>query len=161
MKEIITFFLCGKLYGVDVEDVNAVELYTDVVRLGCEPEHVMGIVDIRDEKVPVLDIHKRLIMPQTPVTDGTRILMFRTVHGALACVADGVPGIIQAEGENVQEFPPLMKDERTGYSDYVVKNGNDLIIVLNPNHLLIEEEWQALEKMLKELENDSEGGQND
>ena len=159
MKEIVSFFLCGKLYGVDVADVNGIELYTDVVKLGCESENIMGIADIREEKVPVLDIRKRLVMPQTPVTPDTRIIMLRTSHGPLSCVADGVPGIIQAEGNNVQEFPPLMHGKKTGYSDYVVKNENDLIIVLNPNKLLSQEEWQAVVKMMKELEKDSEGGQ--
>lgn len=161
MKEIVSFFLCGKLYGVDVSDVNGIELYSDVVKTGCETENIMGIADIREEKIPVIDIRKRLILPQTPVTMDTRIIIFRTKHGKLACVADGVPGIIQAEGNDVQEFPTLMQDKKTAYSDCVVKNGNELIIVLNPDKMLTEEEWQAAEKMLKELAEDSEGGQND
>ncbi len=161
MKEIVSFFLCGKLYGVDVSDVNGIELYSDVVKTSCETENILGTVDIRDEKIPVLDIKKRLILPQTPVTMDTRIIVFRTKHGVLACVADGVFGIIQADGNDVQDFPSLVKDKKLGYSDCVVKNGDDLIIVLDPDKMLAETEWRMIDKMLKELAEDSEGGQND
>lgn len=161
MKEIVSFFLCGKLYGVDVRDISGIELYSDVVKTGYETELMLGIADIREEKIPVLDIGKRLILPQTPVTFDTRIIIFRTKHGKLACVVDGIPGIIQAEGNDVQEFPALMKDKKTGYSDCVIKSGEELIIVLNPDKILADEEWMTVEKMMKELAEDSEGGQND
>lgn len=161
MKEIVSFFLCGKLYGVDVSDISGIELYSDVVKTGCETETMLGIADIRDEKIPVMDIRKRLVLPQAPVTMDTRIIIFRTGRGKLACVVDGIPGIIQADGKDVQEFPALMQDKKTGYSDCVVKNGEELIIVLNPDKMLADEEWQAVEKMMKELAEDSEGGQND
>lgn len=37
MKEIVSIFLCGKMYGVDIENIQGIENYTDVIRTGGEP----------------------------------------------------------------------------------------------------------------------------
>ena len=34
MKEIVSIFLCGKMYGVDIENIQGIENYTDVIRTG-------------------------------------------------------------------------------------------------------------------------------
>ena len=42
MKEIVSIFLCGKMYGVDIENIQGIENYTDVIRTGGEPGCLCG-----------------------------------------------------------------------------------------------------------------------
>lgn len=157
MKEIVTFFLSGKEYGIEVGNMQGIENYADVTQAAEMPENLQGVVVIRDEVIPVLNIRKMLVLPPVGVTEETKYLVFRTKHGKLACVADGVSNIIKADGINVQQFPSLMQTNKTGYFDFIVKDETGLVIVINPENLLSEEDWKGVGKVIDNLK--SEGNE--
>ena len=81
MKEIVSIFLCGKMYGVDIENIQGIENYTDVIRTGGEPGCLDGFVVIRESQIPMINLRKKLVLPPVPVTEETKILIFMTDHG--------------------------------------------------------------------------------
>ena len=146
MKEIVTFFLSGKEYGVEVDKMQCIENYVDMTQAAEMPECLQGIVMIREEVIPVLNIKKQLVLPTVPVTEDTKYLIFLTSHGKLACVADGISKILKADEDNVQQFPPIMQTKETRYADFVVKDETHLVIVINPENLLRREDWENVDK---------------
>lgn len=153
MKEVVSFFLSGKEYGVDVNNMKGIDNYKEVTPVAGSPEFVLGMVEARDEMIPVIDIRKRFVLPPVGVTEETKHLLLHTDKCTIACVADGVSNIFKVEGERLQNFPSLMKTEGTGYVDFVAKNAeNNLVIVINPNNILNEEEWDELNKMIDKME---------
>lgn len=152
MKEVVSFFLSGKEYGVEVSHMQGVENYAELTHTAQAQERLLGIINIRDELIPVMDIKKRLVLPPAGVTADTKYLVFRTSHGKLACVADGIADIFQVDGENVQSFPSIMKTESTDYADFVAKRKNGLVIVINPENLLSAEDWKAVGEMIDKME---------
>ncbi len=152
MKEIVTFFLSGKEYGIEVNNMQGIENYRDIQSVEEMPDCLSGVVQIRDNIIPVINIKKRLILPPAGVTEDTKILVFRTIYGRLACVADGVSRIMKVEGDNEQKFPTLMQMKGTAYVDFVAKGENGLVIVIDPTNLLTEEEWEAAHKMKDSME---------
>ena len=80
MKEIVSIFLCGKMYGVDIENIQGIENYTDVIRTGGEPGCLDGFVVIRESQIPMINLRKKLVLPPVPVTEETKILIFMTDH---------------------------------------------------------------------------------
>lgn len=60
MKEIVSIFLCGKMYGVDIENIQGIENYTDVIRTGGEPGCLDGFVVIRGSQIPMINLRKNL-----------------------------------------------------------------------------------------------------
>lgn len=155
MKEIVSIFLCGKMYGVDIENIQGIENYTDVVRTGGEPACLDGFVVIRETQIPLINLRQKLVLPPVPVTEETKILIFMTDHGPAGAVVDGVQDILRVEGADIQQFPPLMQTKQTDYVDYVAKSSKGLIVVMNPTHLLNEEEWGGVDQYKKELQKES------
>lgn len=155
MKEIVSIFLCGKMYGVDIENIQGIENYTDVIRTGGEPGCLDGFVVIRESQIPMINLRKKLVLPLVPVTEETKILIFMTDHGPAGAVVDGVQDILRVEGDNIQQFPTLMKNGQTDYVDYVAKSSKGLVVVMNPAHLLSEEEWGGVNQYKKDLQKES------
>ena len=151
MKEVVTFFLSGKEYGVEVGKMQGIENYVQVTLAAEMPERLLGVVTVRDEIIPVLDIKKQFVLPPVGVTEDTKYLIFLTSHGKLACVADGVSKILKADGSNVQQFPSLVQTEETDYVDFVVKDGTGLVIVINPENLLSGEDWDTVSEVTDNL----------
>lgn len=140
-KEIVAVFLCGKTYGFEVSRMLGIENYVAPTRMGTEPDLLEGFVMIRGEQIPVVDVKKRLVLPKTPVTEETKLLLLNTEHGRIGVVADGVNDIFRVEGEDLQPFPQLMNAENTNYGEYVARKGKELVIVIHPSRLLNEDEW--------------------
>lgn len=149
MKEVVTFFLSGKKYSVDVSWLQGIENYKEVSPVSGMPDFLLGTAVIRDEIIPVLDIKKRLVLPVVPVTKETKYLVFGTKSGKLAVVADGVSGIVQADGGGLQDCPELVHTKATSYVDFVVNHEGVLVLAINPEGLLVKEEWDEVDKMLK------------
>ena len=115
----------------------------------------LGIVSIRDEWVPLLNLKKKLVLPPVPVTGETKYLVFQLPQGKAAVLVDGVSNIIQADGDEIQDFPALVHTKKTAYADFVVNHKGRLILSINPGSLLTKEEWQEVDKVLKSKSEES------
>lgn len=158
MKEIVTFFLSGKVYGVDVSRMQGIENYTEIMVSPDMPDCLQGAVMIRNEQIPVVDIKRRMVLPAVPVTAETKFLVLRTEQGKIAIVADGVSKILKAEGEEIQDFPALAQTDKTSYVAFIVQKENNLILTIDPDALLAEGEWEEIQKALEDIKT---GGKND
>ena len=159
MKEVVTFFLSGKKYGVEVGQMQGIENYVDMVHAPDMPDCLLGIVTIRKEAIPVIDLKRKMVLPAVGRTPETKYVILRTSHGKLAIVADGIAKIVKAEGEGIQAFPAMMKTEATSYIEYIVKDEGDLVLTINPDEFLTNDEWGIVQKVLDDLETD--GGNDD
>lgn len=156
MREIVSFFLSGKSYGVDVSRMQGIEKYRELARPSKMPEFLEGVADVRGEVIPVMAIRKHLILPAAEVTEKTKLLVFRTKFGKIACVVDGISKILKIDNNDAQEFPRIIQNEETGYADFVARSGGDLILVINPENLLGEKDWNSIYEMLDRMEEEDD-----
>ena len=84
MKEVVTFFLSGKEYGADVSEIQGIENYVEYAKEPGLSDGFLGIVSIRDEWVPLLNLKKKLVLPPVPVTGETKYLVFQLPQGKAA-----------------------------------------------------------------------------
>lgn len=152
MKEVVVFFLSGKEYGVDITGMQGLENYVPVTKMPDLEEKIMGVASIRNETVPILDIKKCLVLPPVSVTKETKYVIFETNYGKAGFVVDGVSEILRVDGGNVQECPSIVQGEKTGYVDFVAKNGENLVLVINPGNLLAEQEWKKIKEAIDNME---------
>lgn len=156
MREIVSFFLSGKKYGVEVSHMQGIEKFGEVSQPPDMPDFLEGVTDIRGEDIPVLAIRKRLILPEAGVTEKTKLLVFRTQYGRMACIVDGISQMLKIDKDDEQEFPRIIQNAETGYADFVARNGGELILVINPENLLSEEDWKTVHEMLDRMEDEEE-----
>lgn len=158
MREIVTFFLSGKVYGADVSYIQGIENYEVPVVVPDMPECLQGFITIRNEILPVVNIKKRLVLPCVGVTPETKYVILRTARGKVAVVVDGVSNLIKAEGDDVQEVPRILQGERTSYVDFVVKHDNHLILAISGEDFVSTEDWELVQKLISEMQT---GGSDD
>lgn len=168
MKEIISFYLNGKEYGIEISGMQSLEKYQEIRPLPDAPDYILGTVNIRDEIFPVFDISSKFGVqgaPQTAFSQGAdgksgedserrKILLLRTKAGTLACVVGGVGKVFRAEGGDVQSFPIMAMTKETDFVDFIARRENQLIVVIQPRALLTDEQVEKIKKL--ELEEKKE-----
>lgn len=147
MKEVITFLVADREYGIEISGIQSLENNLEIVPVPEAPSCVLGSIMIRDEAYPVFDIRARLHLPDAGVRDENKILLLRTHIGGLACVVDSVGKVFCVDGVDIQPFPQVAMSKGTDCIDFIARKDNKLIVVINPDTLLSEEEAEMIRKI--------------
>jgi purine-binding chemotaxis protein CheW len=111
--QIVNFTIDGVSYGVPVEQVREVRDIQTVTPIPQAPSYVEGVTNLRGQIITVVDLRKRLGLPQ---------------KSAVGVIVDSVTEVSTIKGQDLEN------DEAVRGNDSVIgigKQGNHLTIVLD------------------------------
>ena|SRR5690242_16029919 len=99
-------FTVGDLFlGVDVLDVQEVLRSQELTRVPLAPEVVEGLINLRGQIVPALDMRRILGLPERRQDNDPVSVVVRSPHGAVSLQVDEIEDVIQL-GSASFEAPP-------------------------------------------------------
>lgn len=149
-KEVLVFKVGSRSYGFDVDCIQGLENYVPPTPVANSPHSVCGIVNIREEIFPVVDMRIKLDAKLGDITENTKLVLIQTIHGKIACLVDAVREIYPYESEERKEFPDMLRIEGTKYASFIVKVKEDLVIVVEEDSLMTPEETQQIQNMIEQ-----------
>lgn len=135
-KQYVVFRLDDQLYGADIAVVREVSYLTPVTRLPNTPAYVEGVIDLRGEVMPVIDIRKRLSLSSRPADGQTRVMILSVGDMTSALVVDGVDQVLTLNDDQIT--PPDNRVTMAG-QDYVVgvaRSGQKLVVIMDLGRLI-------------------------
>ena len=79
--QYITFKLGDELFAINVGQVREVLDLSLITRVPTAPPYMRGVVNVRGNAIPVVDLRLKFGLPQAPDTVQTRIVVPRTGIG--------------------------------------------------------------------------------
>ncbi len=73
--QYVTLGVANELFAAPVERVHEILDMRPIARLPQAPDNLLGMIDVRGEGVPVLDLRLTLGRPAVPDTENTRIIV--------------------------------------------------------------------------------------
>jgi purine-binding chemotaxis protein CheW len=131
--KIIAFKLGEEEYGLNIENVLSIERIHHITRVPNVPSFVRGVINLRGNVIPVLDLREKLDLGQTRFTESTRVVI--TKYNGIEL------GLIVEKTSNVIDVVPeaLESPETTGFKNKhfegIFKNEGQLIILLKLEEL--------------------------
>jgi purine-binding chemotaxis protein CheW len=111
MNESMRVYLRCRLgrewYGIDTADVFKVLQMVALTELPNANSEVLGLLTLPDEVIPVIDMRRRLGLPNAPLRLATPIVVVKTPHGAVGLVVDDADNI---EAVNDAQLEPVAGD---------------------------------------------------
>ena len=92
----------GLLYGVDAEQVETIITDHTITRLPRVPHYVRGIINLRGQITPVIDIRLRLGKPQA---DENCILVVNEGADSMGILVDGVDKMVDIVPSSILPMP--------------------------------------------------------
>lgn len=134
--QMITFRLGAELYGIDILKVRELITYTQCTGIPNMPNFIKGMINLRGMVIPVIDLRLRFGIG-TPSYDKYTVIIVVQVAGRLSgLIVDTVADVIAVANEAVQPAPDHLTSVDTRFLSGVVKVRDDMVILLDPNHLL-------------------------
>ncbi len=138
-------------YGLDVSQVNAIETLTDVVPVPNAANHILGIMNLRGDVLPVYSLRTKFGLQEVPVNEQTKIIVTTSNGVAIAFKVDEVKEIIECDDSKLADFPSIARTQETAYVDKVANHNGRLILLLNQDRLLLESEAQAISQLVSNI----------
>lgn len=137
MKElqIVGFGLGEEEYGVDILSVNEILKMIKITRVPKSSAFVKGVINLRGNVVPVLNIRKKFKGEEKPVDDSTRIIILTVNNNRFGIIVDNVTEVIRIKEEDIEE-PNLIDSIDKKYVDGVGKYNGRLLILLKLDQIL-------------------------
>lgn len=117
--DYLRFFVGYHRYAVPVEHVIEVMHLVAITPVPEQPPEQLGMVTLRGEMMPVIDLRRRLLEIQPVLDLTTPLIALRTGVGSLVIVVDQVDNVITLQ-DTVQERRGEVVDRIAYFEDTIV-----------------------------------------
>ena len=92
----------GLLYGIDAEQVETIITDHTITRLPRVPHYVRGIINLRGQIIPIIDIRLRLGKPQA---EESCIIVVNIGSDCMGILVDGVDKMVDVSRDSILPMP--------------------------------------------------------
>jgi len=155
--QYLTFKLEEEIFALDISKVREVLDFTAITKVPRTPEFMRGVINLRGNVVPVVDMRLKFGMTKTENTVNTCIIIVEihldgetTVLGALA---DAVQEVIELGAGQIEPAPKIGTRLKTDFIQGMGKRDEGFIIILDIDRVFSTDELalvQAEQKMFSQ-----------
>jgi purine-binding chemotaxis protein CheW len=130
---VVEFRLAQERYAVEQHYVQEVHPLQTLTLLPCTPAFVVGVINLRGQILPVIDIKKFFDLPDNGITDMHMVVIVRENDMEIGILADTVTGTGTILLETIQPSLPTLTGIRAAYLKGVT---GDQVVVLDVSKIL-------------------------
>ncbi|MDT8447334.1 MAG: chemotaxis protein CheW [bacterium] len=147
--KLLTFMLGGREYGLQILDAREVVGMIEAEPVPQTPEFMKGVINLRGQIVPVIDLRARFHIP-IPEQDTENCILVVDLAGRMTgCIIDSLIGVTTIEPSQFEDSPQMGANIHTDYMTGLAKLDKRVIIILDMSRILQNEELAHLEVMAK------------
>lgn len=135
-QQLVVFKLADEEYAVSILQVQEIKRMTEITRVPHTPEYLKGVLNLRGSVLPVIDLKKRLGLPQKEYTEDTRIIIVKTNDIAVGLIVDAVSEVTAVRSEQIEPPQAVSGNIGENYISGVAKLENRLLILLKLDELI-------------------------
>ncbi|OHB53932.1 MAG: chemotaxis protein CheW [Planctomycetes bacterium GWF2_42_9] len=136
----LTFALGSEEYGLEILKVREIIGYMEITAVPQTPAYVKGVINLRGQVIPVIDLRAKFGMETAKVTEETCIIVVEINQEgrkfSTGIVVDHVQEVLDIEGENIEEAPQFGSTVNTDFILGMGKVGESVKILLDIDKVL-------------------------
>jgi purine-binding chemotaxis protein CheW len=148
-QQWVCFRLGTEEFGVDILKVREIVRIQSITHVPQTPDTVAGVINLRGNVIPVIDLPKKLGLPEAERDDKARIIVFFIEDKLIGMIVDRVERVLRIQENQIEPPPDIGVGRLQEYIKGMGKTGNNLTILLNIEKILTEEEIIQMEDLKK------------
>lgn len=142
--QLVTFTIGKEEFGVDILKVQEIIRMMPITKVPNAPHYVEGVINLRGNVIPVIDMRKRFGVEAASHDSQTRIKVMDLRGQIVGFVVDGVREVLRIKESTIEPPPEIVTGVGADYVKGVGKLGDRLLILLDLDRLLADTEFTAL-----------------
>lgn len=146
-KQYVIFKLGTEEYGVDIMKVKEISEFKESTKVPNAPYFVDGIINLRGEIIPIINLKKRFKVSLGDINSDTRIIVININDRNVGFVVDEASQVLRIKDDEIDAAPEIIAGVERQYITGVGKVGEKIIILLDLEKILTDEEKEKLGDM--------------
>lgn len=138
--QLVSFKLDEIEYGVDILSVHEILRIPEITRLPNTPEYIKGVINLRGNVIPVVDIRLRFGMQPVAFTELSRIIVVEIGEKLVGLLVDNVYQVIRLSRSRIDEPHDLVEGISTEFINGIGRLKDRLIVILRLDNILFSDE---------------------
>ena len=143
----LTFIIGNESYGIGIEFVTEIIGILPITEIPELPEYIRGIINLRGEIIPVMDIRLRFKKELKEYNERTCIVVIDINDNSVGLIVDSVAEVITIPDEDIVPPPSLNGGLSNRYIKGIGKVGNEVKLILECEKLLSKDELEILDSI--------------
>lgn len=140
IKQYLTFRIANENYGLELSQTREIIEYSGITEVPLMPNFLRGVINLRGEVVPVIDLAVRLGRKPIEVQKRTCIIVVELQNSeqnhVLGLLADSVSEVIDMNDDNIEDAPSFGANIRADFIQGIAKRDDEFVVLLDANNAL-------------------------
>jgi purine-binding chemotaxis protein CheW len=146
LMQLVGFVIGKELFGVDILMVQEIIRETPITPIPNSPNFIEGVINLRGNIIPVIDLRKRLNLRDMTAPAGQTWIMILNVNGRITgFIVDSVTQVLKVPSNSIKPPPDIVVSGlQSQYITGVCRIDKRLLILLDFSRILLVEEIKKL-----------------
>ena len=149
----LTFALASEEYGLEILKVREIIGYMEITAVPQTPDHVKGVINLRGQVIPVVDLRAKFGMDTIDITEQTCIIVVEIAQDGrkfdTGIVVDHVQEVLDIAAESIEPAPQFGSTVNTDFILGMGKIGDSVKILLDIDKVLTSDDIATLTGIAK------------
>lgn len=154
----LSFVLEKELFALDINNVREILDFTEITRIPQTPEYMRGVVNLRGNAIPVVDLRLKFGMGRTEQTIYSRIIILEVPLDdevvVVGVMADAVKEVFEMERDQIKPPPKMGAAVRADLLKGIGRHGKQFILLLDVNKIFSDEDLSAAAQFVTDAQPD-------
>jgi purine-binding chemotaxis protein CheW len=143
---LITFRVGPETFVLDIMAVRQIIPYSGSTSVPTAPSFVEGIIVLRNEVIPIIDLRDRLYPRSKERAEEPLVLITHSTAGTIGLKVDEVRRIVNVSSDALLPPPPLVRGIRGELLIAVIPHGDEVYLLIDLEHVLTADEKVELQQ---------------
>ena len=152
----LSFELESEVYCIDILKAKELMGWTEVTPLPRTPPHIRGIINLRGQVIPIVDLRVKFGLNVRENTKRTSIIVidseFEGSSLLLGVVVDAVREVVNIPEEKILKIPYINARIKAEYIRGIADSADGMLIILDVEHALNDDDFAVLRNIEKDAE---------
>jgi purine-binding chemotaxis protein CheW len=143
-REFLAFTLGQEEYCVDILKVQEIRAYETVTKIANTPDFIKGVINLRGNIVPIIDLRIKFRLPRADYTDLTVMIILNIRNRVVGIVVDSVSDPIALSEEQIKAAPEFGATLDTQYIVGLGTVDDRMLIVVDIEKLMSSRDMEII-----------------
>jgi purine-binding chemotaxis protein CheW len=135
----VMFKVADSDYVVAAADVLHMESFTGATKVPGTESHVVGVMQIRQRVVPIIDLRVRFGLPPVESTLDSRVVVIQAAQRAVGLLVDSAREVVQIAPDAFRAPPDVVTHRAQGFVSSLAQAGARLVMLIDLPKVIGEE----------------------
>ena len=137
----LTFSIGAESYGIEIRHVIEIIKLQPMTAVPEMPDYIQGVMNLRGQIFPVMDVRKRFKKESGNYNDRTCIVVIDVNGLSIGLIVDSVSEVLAISNEDIVS-PPDLGGDRQRYIDGICRANGEVKLLVNASKLIADKDLE-------------------